>query len=255
MMRRPFAAGNWKMNTNATSAEQLAGGLAQRVGQLDSVDIAVFPPFPYLQRVQSALRGSKILLGAQDCYPEAKGAFTGEVSPAMLLDCGCQWVLVGHSERRHVLGETDPLLARKLTFALAASLRVILCVGEKLEQRKSNQTEAVVEAQLQGGLGTLNADQMKDIVIAYEPVWAIGTGVNATPDQAEDVHRFIRGWLGRKFGEPIAQATRIQYGGSVTAANAATLLSQPNVDGVLVGGASLLVDDFTTIVTAADNRK
>jgi triosephosphate isomerase len=254
-MRKPFVAGNWKMNTTGASAENLAAALVQKLGREDRVEVAVCPPFPYLSRVGAKLAGSKIALGAQNCHPDNKGAFTGEVSPTMLVDVGCKWVIVGHSERRHLIGEPDDFIRRKLIGALTAKLQAILCVGETLDQRRSNQTETIIETQLIGSLEQLPGDQFGKVIIAYEPVWAIGTGQNATPEQAEKVHLFIRGWLDAQFGEEAAQATRIIYGGSVNTGNAAGLLRQPNVDGALVGGASLVADDFTTIVHAAGPAK
>lgn len=254
-MRARIAAGNWKMNTDLASGRALASGLANNVGSLQAPVVVLFPPFPYLTTIAAAIDGTHIQLGGQNCYCESKGAFTGEVSPTMLRDVGCTWVLIGHSERRHVLGETDALLARKVSAALAAGLRVMFCVGEKLDQRQAGLTQAVVEAQLCDGLGALTRGQWEQFVIAYEPVWAIGTGVNATPEQAEEVHAFIREWLNRNVGPEVGSQVSILYGGSVTAANAASLLAQPNVDGVLVGGASLKLDDFTAIVRAAEAGK
>lgn len=254
-MRKPFVAGNWKMNLNGSAAEQLAGDLVKQLGPQDRVEIAVCPPFPYLCRVAPLLASSKIALGAQNCHSDNKGAFTGEVSPTMLTDCGCKWVIVGHSERRHVLNETDDFIRRKLLGALAANLHVILCVGETLAQRRSNQTETVIETQLVGALEGLMADRLPRLVIAYEPVWAIGTGQNATPDQAEKVHQFIRSWLDGHFGDAVARGTRILYGGSVNPGNAASLLSQMNVDGALVGGASLVANDFVAIANAVPASK
>jgi len=254
-MRKPFVAGNWKMNTTAASADALAVALVNKIGKEDRVEIAVCPPFPYLSLVGARLAGSKIALGAQNCHPDNRGAFTGEVSPTMLVDSGCKWVIVGHSERRHLLGESDDFIRRKLVGALSAHLHVILCVGETLDQRRSNQTETIIETQLIGSLEQLEGQQFQRVVIAYEPVWAIGTGQNATPDQAEKVHQFIRGWLDGQFGAAAAAGTRILYGGSVNAANASSLLQQPNVDGALVGGASLTADDFAAIVHAAARAK
>ncbi len=250
-MRKPFVAGNWKMNTNAAQAEQLAAALALRFRNEQRVEVVVCPPFPYLTRVGAALAGSSIALGAQNCHADSKGAFTGEVSAVMLTDCGCKWVIVGHSERRHLLGETDSFIRRKLVGALAAGLHVILCVGETLAQRQSNQTEMIIETQLVGGLEGLARDRLARVVVAYEPVWAIGTGHNATPEQAQQVHQFIRTWLDGQFGSELAGSTRIIYGGSVKPDNAASLQSRPDVDGSLVGGASLNADDFSAIVQAA----
>jgi triosephosphate isomerase len=250
-MRKPFVAGNWKMNTNGAQAEEIARALVQKIGTADRVDVAVCPPFPYLNRVGAVLSGNKISLGAQNCHPDNKGAFTGEVSPTMLADCGCKWVIVGHSERRHILGETDDFIRKKLVGALGAGLHVILCVGETAAQQREHITESIIETQLVGVLDGLPSEELAKLVVAYEPVWAIGTGVNATPEQAEQIHGFIRDWLDGHFGAKGAHLARILYGGSVNAANAASLLSQGNIDGALVGGASLKVDEFLKIIEAA----
>jgi triosephosphate isomerase len=250
-MRTKFIAGNWKMYTTAATARQLAQAVVQGLGTESRVDVALCPPFPYLLVVGEAIRGGRVQLGAQDVYTEKEGAFTGEVSPLMLLDCGCRYVIVGHSERRHILGETDALINRKVQAALAAGLRVILCVGETLAEREGNRTETVLETQLAGGLAGLQAAALAGLAIAYEPVWAIGTGRNATPEQAQQAHAFIRRWIGEKFGEETAGRLPIQYGGSVKPENAASLLHQPDVDGALVGGASLKADQFLAIVRAA----
>jgi triosephosphate isomerase len=249
LMRTPLVAGNWKMNLDRAGAEALAAGVAAQVGRIAGVTVAVFPPFPYLAAVAAKLKDSSVLLGSQNVYHEAKGAFTGEVSAAMALDCGCTWVILGHSERRLVIGENDALVNKKVKAALAAGLKVILCVGETLQQRQENRTEAVVEGQLEGSLEGVDADPEK-LVIAYEPVWAIGTGVVATPEQAEEVHSCIRQWLGVRYSPGVAEQMRIQYGGSVNPGNAASLMAQPNVDGLLVGGASLKGEDFGAIVRA-----
>jgi triosephosphate isomerase len=250
-MRQPFVAGNWKMFTSAASARDLAAGVAKGVASQSSVRVAVCPPFPYLSLVAKALRGSSVALGAQNCYQEKEGAFTGEVSPAMLLDVGCRWVILGHSERRHVLGESDSFINRKIKAAQAAGLGVIFCVGETLREREANRTESVLDTQLTGGLDGLDSAAVAKIVVAYEPVWAIGTGKNATPDQAQQAHAFIRRQIGRRFGEETAGSLPIQYGGSVKPENAASLLGQPDVDGALVGGASLKAEQFLAIVSAA----
>ena len=210
--------------------------------------VAVCPPFPYLGRVAEVLSGSQIALGAQNLYPEKEGAFTGEVSPTMLRDVGCQYVIVGHSERRHKLGESDAFINRKVKAGLAAGLRVILCVGETLEERDANQTDAVFHRHVTEGLTGLTEEVLPRLVIAYEPVWAIGTGRNATPEQAQAAHAFIRRRFGEMFGEKAAETLPIQYGGSVKPENAATLLRQPDVDGALVGGASLDPSSFARIV-------
>ncbi|HJT76830.1 MAG TPA: triose-phosphate isomerase [Gemmataceae bacterium] len=250
-MRKKFIAGNWKMCTTQESAWQLAKAVAEGVGADDRVAVAVCPPFPYLLPVHEALRGSRVELGGQNLYPEKEGAFTGEVSPTMLLDCGCRWVILGHSERRHILGEPDAFVNRKVKAALAAGLRVILCVGETLAEREANRTEAVLQTQLDGSLAGVRAEDLANLVIAYEPVWAIGTGHNATPGQAEQAHAFLRGRIGQQFGEEVAARLPIQYGGSVKPENAAALLGQPDVDGALVGGASLEAESFLAIVRAA----
>jgi triosephosphate isomerase len=250
-MRTKFVAGNWKMYTTLTTARQLAAAVAQGLGAEQRVRVAVCPPFPYLLAVGEVLRGSAVALGAQNAFHEKEGAFTGEVSPTMLADVGCRHVILGHSERRHKFGETDAFINRKVHAVLAAGLQVILCLGETLDERRSNRTEAVLETQLHGSLAGLDSAKMAQVVLAYEPVWAIGTGQNATPEQAQQAHAFIRDRIAEKFGEETASKLPIQYGGSVKPDNAATLLHQPDVDGGLIGGASLKADDFLAIVRAA----
>ena len=250
-MRIPFIAGNWKMNTNRASAVELATAIAQQAGQLSGVDLAVCPPSVYLDAVAAALAGSVVALGAQNMYHEPSGAFTGELSAAMLLDIGCRYVILGHSERRHVLGETDQDVNRKLHAALAAGLTPIVCVGELLQQRQAGQTQEVIAQQFAGSLDGLSPQQASQTVIAYEPVWAIGTGQVATPQQAEEVHVDLRKLLAERYNTAVAEVVRIQYGGSVKPENAADLLSQPNIDGALVGGASLEADSFLAIAAAA----
>jgi triosephosphate isomerase (TIM) len=250
-MRRPFIAGNWKMNTNRASAVALAEGVAQKAAAVPGVDLAVCPPSCYLDAVGKALAGSTVALGAQNMYFEKDGAFTGELSAAMLVDLGCKYVILGHSERRHILGETDALINKKVHAALAAGLLPILCVGELLAEREEGKTLAVIQSQFDGSLAGLSADQMKSVVIAYEPVWAIGTGKVATPQQAEDVHRALRKIIAERYNAAIADVTRIQYGGSVKPDNAAELLHQADIDGALVGGASLKVDPFLGIAAGA----
>ncbi len=249
-MRKKFIAGNWKMYTSAASAADLAAGVVQGLGKEDRVTVAVCPPFPYLAHVAEVLRGSPVALGGQNVYPEKEGAFTGEVSPAMLRDVGCRYAIVGHSERRHKLGETDEFINRKVKAALAAGLQVILCVGETLEEREANRTEGVLERQVSGGLAGVTAEALRSLVLAYEPVWAIGTGKNASPEQAQEAHAFLRQRVGDLCGAAAAQGLVIQYGGSVKPDNAAALLRQPDVDGALVGGASLKADQFLAIVRA-----
>ena len=250
-MRRPFIAGNWKMNTNRASAVALAEGVAKQAETLEGVDLAVCPPSCYLDAVGRAIAGSKVALGTQNMYHEKDGAFTGELSAAMLRDLGCKYVILGHSERRHILGETDAAVNKKLHAALAAGLTPIVCVGELLAQREAGQTLAVIQTQFDRSLAGLSAELMATMVIAYEPVWAIGTGKVATPQQAEEVHLALRKIIGERYNNLIADAVRLQYGGSVKPENAAELLKQPDVDGALVGGASLKVDQFLGIAAGA----
>jgi triosephosphate isomerase len=251
-MRKKFIAGNWKMNTTSITAELLASGVVKGLGNETGVDVAVCPPFPYLARVAQVVRGTPVMLGGQNCYPKDEGAFTGEISPLMLVDLGCQLVILGHSERRQYLKETDAFINEKVHAALKAKLKVILCIGETLEERKANRTEAVLDTQLTGSLAKITGEHLKNIVLAYEPVWAIGTGVNASKEQAQEAHAFVRRRVGQLCGEPAAQSVIIQYGGSVKPANAVELLSQPDVDGALVGGAALTAKDFLDIVKAAN---
>jgi len=250
-MRRPFIAGNWKMNLDRASAVALAEGLAKASAGIDSVDIAVCPPSCYLDAVGAAVAGSNVALGAQNVYHEADGAYTGEISTAMLGDLGCKYVILGHSERRHVLGETDQDINKKVLATLAAGLLPIVCVGELLDQREAGKTLDVIRGQFDGSLAGLTAEQMMQIVIAYEPVWAIGTGKVATPQQAEGVHLDLRKIMVDRYNEEVAESVRIQYGGSVKPDNAAELLGQPNIDGALVGGAALKVDSLMGIITAS----
>lgn len=251
-MRRMFVAGNWKMNTDLAGGTALSKAIAKSVPAGATVDVLVAPPFPYLIPIAEAIEGSGVVLGAQNAYFESLGAFTGETAIEMLQDVGCRYVILGHSERRQILKETDEAINKKVTAAISKGLGVILCVGETLEERDGGTTEKVLETQLSGGLAGLSADALKDLVIAYEPVWAIGTGRNATPEQAQAAHAFIRRWLSERFGSTVGAATRIQYGGSVKPDNATQLLGQPDVDGALVGGASLKADSFLAIVQAAE---
>ena len=253
MSRKLTIAGNWKMNMSLADSAALAAGLAQRLGNVTDVDVAVAPPFVSLKTVADALAGSQIALGAQNAFYEDNGAFTGETSCAMLKDVGCSFVILGHSERRHVIGETDELINRKVLKALADGVDVILAVGELLEQRQADQTMDVVGRQVRIGLEGVSKAAMANVTVAYEPVWAIGTGVTASPEQAQEVHAMIRGLLADLYDDATAQTARIQYGGSVKPSNAAELLSLPDVDGALVGGASLKVDDFAGIVEAGQS--
>jgi triosephosphate isomerase len=251
-MRKPFIGGNWKMNTNGSGAVDLAKSVAQKCESvLDKVEVCVCPPFVYLSAVKNILGSSKVGLGAQDVYFEAKGAFTGEISCQMLKDVGCKNVLIGHSERRHVIKETNGLINKKLIAVIEAGLLPIFCVGELLEERKAQKTEQVVKEQIQKGMAGISVEKAKAVTIAYEPVWAIGTGINATPEQAQEVHLMIRQLIAGMYNKGFAEQLRIQYGGSAKADNAAELMAQPDVDGLLVGGASLKADEFAAIVKAA----
>ena len=250
-MRKPLIAGNWKMNLLRDSSIALIHQLLDKSKPSDKVEVAVCPPAVYLHDVGASLRGSHIALGAQNMYHTEEGAFTGEISGKMLKDLGCRYVILGHSERRQLMSETDAQVNQKVMAALKVGLVPIVCVGETLEQRESGQTTHVVRTQTEGSLAGLTAEQAGGIVLAYEPVWAIGTGKTASPAQAEEVHADIRGLLTKLFGTDTAQKIRIQYGGSVKADNAKELLSQPNIDGALVGGASLKADSFLPIIDAA----
>jgi triosephosphate isomerase len=253
-IRQKFVVGNWKMHTTTAEAKQLAKAIVDGMGVIrskDWVSVAVSPPFPYLGLVGEILKGSCVALGAQNLYPEKEGAFTGEVSPTMLLDLGCKYVILGHSERRRILGESDVFINQKVRVALTAGLNVILCVGETLDQRKSGQTEAMLDRQLSEGLADVSSGALNRMTIAYEPLWAIGNlGNHATPQQAQDAHALIRRRVGQMFGEKSAQTLVIQYGGSVKPENAAALLGRPGVDGALIGGASLDANQFLAIVQA-----
>lgn len=250
-MRKKFVIGNWKMYTTSAEARKLAKAVVDGVGNDDRLTVVVCPPFPYLAIVGELLKGSCVALGAQNLYPEKEGAFTGEVSPTMLLDLGCKYVILGHSERRHKLGESDAFINQKVRIALAAGLDVIFCVGETLDQREAKQTEMVLDRQLIQGLAGLSRDTLTRLSIAYEPVWAIGSsGHQATPQQAQEEHTVIRRCFGQIFGEESAQALAIHYGGSVNPENAAVLFSQHGVDGVLIGADSLNTDQFLVIVRA-----
>jgi triosephosphate isomerase len=250
MARKLFIAGNWKMNTSRASAVELARALVKEVGALEAIDLAVCPPFVYLSAVREALGAGRIALGAQDMFHEDDGAFTGEISGAMLKDVGCRYVILGHSERRHVIGEGDELTNRKVLKALSDGLMPIFCVGELLQERQAGETMDVVRRQVKIGLEGVTGLDMGRITVAYEPVWAIGTGVTATPAQAQEVHAMIRGLLKETYGPAVGEALRIQYGGSVKPSNAGELLNQPDIDGALVGGASLKAADFVGIVKA-----
>lgn len=265
MSRRPFIAGNWKMNLDLASARALIADIRARIAGQPPIDIAVCPPSIYFFPTAKALADSPIAMGAQNCHHEKSGAFTGEVSPAMVKETGCKYVIIGHSERRHTIGpkdaaghvhgESDEMVALKVRAVLDAGLVPIVCVGETLDERDANKTEAVLTRQIHGSLAGLDSAAAAQLVVAYEPVWAIGTGRNATPQQAQDAHAHIRNVLAEKFGRSIADGIRIQYGGSVKPDNALTLLSCPDVDGALVGGASLKAGDFVAIIEAGIKAK
>jgi triosephosphate isomerase len=249
-MRVKFVAGNWKMNGNLATNRALLDELVGSVGRIAGVKFAVCPPYPYLAQVQQVLSGSGITWGAQDVSQFDSGAYTGEVSGAMLVDFGCRYVIVGHSERRTLFGDTNELVAEKFAAALKAGLTPILCVGETLREREAGSTETVVAAQLRAVLERNGVQSLAHAVVAYEPVWAIGTGKTASPQQAQAVHAFIRKSLATK-DAAIAEKVQVLYGGSVKGANAAELFAMPDIDGGLIGGASLDARDFATICKAA----
>ncbi len=256
-MRRPFIAGNWKMNLDLASARALLAEVRAKIGGRPPIDIAVCPPSIYLFPMAKAVADSPIELGAQNCWHESQGAFTGEVSAAMVAETGCKYVILGHSERRHtigpkdpdghVLGESDELIAAKCRSAQAAGLTPIVCVGETLEERDQGETNSVLTRQIQGSLAGVDTSPAS-LVLAYEPVWAIGTGRTATPAQAQDAHAHIRNQLCDRYGPDAGEGIRIQYGGSVKPDNVVALLSCPDVDGALVGGASLKAEDFVSLI-------
>ncbi len=247
-MRKPIIAGNWKLNKTIKEAIELVTLLKRLITETQAVEVVVCPPFTALSDISEILLESEIRLGAQDVYWEEKGAFTGEVSATLLKDAGARFVIIGHSERRQFFHETDETVNRKIKAVLACGLTPIVCIGESLDQRQANQTFQVIGSQIQGGLKNLSADQAKKLIIAYEPVWAIGTGKVATPLQAQEVHAFIRKEIAKSFTEETAKTLRIQYGGSVKAENIAELMREADIDGALVGGASLDAKSFAELV-------
>ena len=249
--RKPIIAGNWKMYRTASEALALVNALKREIAGIEHVEVVLCPPFTALYAVSTMLQDSEIKLGAQNVHWEKEGAFTGEIAPGMLKELFVRYAIVGHSERRQFFGETDAGVNKRAKGALANGLRPIVCVGETLQHRDAGMTDAVVIEQLEGSLAGFTKDDILESVIAYEPVWAIGTGRNATPQQAQEVHCLIREMLGKAFDPATAAKVRIQYGGSVKAANATDLLSQPDVDGALVGGASLDAKGFADIVKSA----
>jgi triosephosphate isomerase len=248
--RKPFIAGNWKMNLDLGESVGLVRAIADNIHDVEGVDVLVGPPFTALHAVKQAIVGTRIFLAAQNMHWDSSGAYTGEVSPSMLIEAGCTHVILGHSERRHLFGETDEWVDRKAEAACKVGLTPIVCIGETLEEREEERTEEVIESQLQGSLKDFRGKETlpSSILLAYEPVWAIGTGRTATPEQAQEVHHFIRQWLIRRFGTKTAEAVRILYGGSVKPDNIKDLMSMADVDGALVGGASLKADSFTAII-------
>jgi len=247
-MRRPIICANWKMNKIISEAIEFTNGLKRTFYEQDNIDIVICPSFVTLSEVRDIILDSNIFLGAQNLYFEDRGAFTGEVSALQLKDVGCKFVIIGHSERRQYFFETDEMINRKTKTALRIGLSPILCVGENLEEREENLTLDILERQIEECLKDIKEDNILNLVIAYEPIWAIGTGKNATPQQAEEAQQFIRHLLAKIYNKDIAENIRIQYGGSVTSENISELITQPNIDGVLVGGASLNLDSFIQIV-------
>jgi len=253
--RKYLIAGNWKMNKTASEATGLVEEISLAIGKQTDVGVAVCPPFTALEASAKALEDStNIQLGAQNMYPKAEGAFTGEISPLMLRDLFCTFVILGHSERREYFNESDEFINEKVLAALESSLKPILCVGEKLDEREADRTREVIKTQLAGGLKDVQAEQADNVVIAYEPVWAIGTGKVATPEMAQAVHAFIRSELIALFGEAAAQKIRLLYGGSMKPENASELLDQPDIDGGLIGGASLKAKSFAELVSIARSK-
>ena len=253
-MRPIVLAGNWKMHTTLSEAISLARAVDHCIHEQSlpsHYSVLLCPPFPFLEPVRQVIQHPSLFLGAQNLYPGDAGAFTGEVSAPMLRSVGCTYVIVGHSERRKIFGETNDLINAKIASARTHQLVPILCVGETWEERAAGKTEAVIEEQLHSGLANISLHQPGELLIAYEPVWAIGTGHAATPEQAQVVHRWIRHWLAQHYGADFADGTPILYGGSVKPANAADLLTQPDIDGALVGGASLKAESFCAIIQAA----
>jgi triosephosphate isomerase len=247
--RRPILAGNWKMNMTATQARELASKLIPLVSGVKDRDIVLAPTFTSLQTVAEAIKGTNVALAAQNLFWEDKGAFTGEISAEMLLDAGCKYVIIGHSERRQYFGETDETVNKKVRQALNKGLLPIVCVGELLAEREAGKANDVIDRQITGALKGVTAAEMQKIVIAYEPVWAIGTGKTASPDQANEIHAFIRQKIKAMYTAEVADGLRIQYGGSVTPDNVSQLMAKPDIDGALVGGASLKPESFAALVT------
>ncbi len=252
--RKRIIAGNWKMNKSIAESKSLAEDIKRDLAECGDVDVVLCPPFTSLSAVGEVIDTTRIKFGAQNMHWESEGAYTGEISANMLRAIYCHYVIIGHSERRAYFGETDEILNKKTKAALAANLIPIVCVGETLEERKSESQEAVVKGQLEGGLAGIDVADLKKIIVAYEPVWAIGTGEVATPEQAQAMHAFIRSVLGDIANEEVAESVRIQYGGSMKPSNAAELLSQPDIDGGLIGGAALEARSFVELVRIAQSE-
>lgn len=250
-MRRKVVAGNWKMNMNLSGTIELISAIKNELNKSDSkTEVIVCPPFTSLETAVTVLKGTSIKVGAQNMHYESDGAFTGEISADMLKSVGCEYVILGHSERRTIFGETDDIINKKVKKALSSGLKPIFCVGETLEERESNLTEKVVESQVKNGLSGISEHELSDLIIAYEPVWAIGTGKTASPEQAQEVHKFIRNLISKLYSDNLSENLVIQYGGSVKPDNAVELFSQPDIDGGLIGGASLKTDSFVSIVNS-----
>ncbi|MCL4279706.1 MAG: triose-phosphate isomerase [Ignavibacteriaceae bacterium] len=250
-MRKKVIAGNWKMNMDMHQSQKLVSEIINGLGKDNRAEVIICPPFTSLNEVSSLLKGTQIKLGAQNMFYEESGAFTGEISADMLKSVDCEFVIIGHSERRVIFNESDELINKKIKTALTKGLKPIFCIGELLGQREKNETMKVVTQQIEKGLEGISSEQMKNIIIAYEPVWAIGTGKTATPQQAQEVHSFIRDLIAKKFSTSVAENLIIQYGGSVKSENSGELLSQKDIDGALVGGACLKADSFLGIIVSA----
>ena len=255
ILRKPIIGGNWKMNKTLNEATHFVEELKKEIcNKIEEVEVAIFPPFTLLRALQPLLKETGIGLGAQNMYWEKRGAYTGEISPLMLLDAGCNYIILGHSERRRYFGETDEKVNKKIKAALSFGLTPIVCIGEKLEERKRGEANEIVEKQLRGCLKNIDSKNREKIVIAYEPIWAIGTGETATPEQAQEMHYFIREKL-KSLWKDKSDLIRIQYGGSVKPENIKSLMKQPDIDGALVGGASLKADSFAKIIKYGSSEK
>jgi len=250
-MRKKVIAGNWKMNNDLNESQSLVSGIIGGLGNDDKCEVIVCPPFTSLSEVHSLVKDSPVKLGAQNMFFEESGAYTGEISASMLKSVGCEYVILGHSERRTIFGESDEWINNKIKKAIERGLKVIFCIGETLAQREEGETDAVVKNQIINGLQNVTSENLKTVTIAYEPIWAIGTGKTASPEQAQEVHAFIRNLIEEIYSKESAENLIIQYGGSVKPDNAASLLSQPDIDGALVGGACLKPDSFLSIIASA----